>query len=684
MHKVTVIAVSVDSANIVLYTQDGGTILIPQGDPRVTGIMETVKDPLSRKESVEISLAMPSVVQTQFEEAEKQTKGLIRFFRVAKETIRGWFDVESPDSWESSKSEYVQPITLGVIPGNEPEYFDITLVSLGQHKLETGRAVRSLLGSNFKAAVDILNGKLPRVLCTGVSKNLVEDAKITFENTGAEILVTPSKSTEPNFRAYEEVTAVTPVVTEVKVKTNEEKLAEANARMDILEGKGVTPADPAFHSKMDPETETVVAVVGNKVIPDAHKLSKQLDVAVKLKDFTGFTAFVNRVSQIIDKRGHSVEDLMKFMEKADLPIADDGCIVIYKRLKSIGNNIFADLHSGNVKQKVGSLVFMDEKLVDPNRRQDCSNGLHVATLGYLRSFSGDVTIIGKVKPEDVIAVPQYDATKMRVCAYHIVGKLTDAQRNIVNGGGKLSDAPGGLEVLNAVLRGKHIGVTQTVQIGGQRGTKLTITDLDTEVEIDKVTQVDLKNTNITISESGDPEPEPSAPVKATDIKPVSKSTETNPVKETKAQTAQRLYADFKSACTSTVAGNAALQLIALKKASKKSWDALGLSDAIGGVVSQAAQKAEPPVKVETVNSFDNLKEVKQKVAKSDALNRKPTGYKSPTLSGPKARMDECLKCGVTSVGVAQAAVLIKKRAKKSWKALGVSDDTVAQIEKLTK
>lgn len=673
MNKVTVIAVSVDSANIVLYAQDGGTILIQQGDPRVTGIMEAVKEPLSRNEAVEISLAMPGVEQTQFAEAEKQTKGLIRFFRVAKETIKGWFDGESPDSWEAPKSAYVQPTVLGTIPGTEPEYFDITLVSSGEI-VATVKAIRTLLGSTLQAASDIRKGDLPRVLCTGVSASLVQEAKISFADAGAMIQVTPSKGTEANFRAYEDGKAVTQVVAP-KVKTNEEKLAEANARMDILEGKGVTPADPSFHDKLDPETETVVAVVGNTVIPDAHKLSKQLDVAVKLKDFTGFTAFVDRVSKIIDKRGHSVEDLMKFMEKADLPIADDGCIVIYKRLKPIGKDIFVDVHSGKVKQKVGSLVFMDEKLVDPNRRQDCSNGLHVATLGYLSNFSGDVTIIGKVKPEDVIAVPQYDATKMRVCAYHIVGKLTDAQRDIVNRGGKLSDAPGGLEVLNAVLRGKHIGVTQTVQIGGQKGTNLTIKDLDTPVEVDEVTQADLKNTNITITESGEPEPEPSAPVKATDIKPVSTPIETKPVKETKAQAAQRLYGDFKSASTSSGAGNVALELVALKKASKKSWIALGLSESIGGVITQAAQKAAPAIDVKTVDGFDHLSEPKPKA---------PKEYKSSTLSGPKARMAECLKSGVTSVGVAQAAVLLKKRAKKSWAALGVSDDIVAQIEKLTK
>lgn len=677
MNKVTVIAVSVDSANIVLYKQDGGTILIQQGDPRVTGIMEAVKEPLARNEPVEISLAMPGVEQTQFAEAEKQTNGLIRFFRVAKETIKGWFDGESPDSWEAPKSAYVSPTVLGVIPGTEPEYFDITLFSSGE-AVATVKAIRNLLGSTLQAASDIRKGDLPRVLCTGVSASLVQEAKISFEDAGAVIKVTPSKGTEPNFRAYEDGKAVTQIVAAVKVKTNEEKLAEANARMDILEGKGVTPADPAFHTKMDPEKETVVAVVGNKVIPDAHKLSKQLGVAVKLKDFTGFTAFVDRVSKIIDKRGHSVEDLMKFMEKADLPIADDGCIVIYKRLKPSGNDIFVDVHSGKVKQKVGSLVFMDEKLVDPNRRQDCSNGLHVATLGYLSSFSGDVTIIGKVKPEDVIAVPQYDATKMRVCAYHIVGKLTNEQRDIVNRGGKLSDAPGGLEVLNAVLRGKHIGVTQTVQIGGQKGTNLTITDLDTPVEIDEVTQADLKNTNITITASGEPEPEPSAPVKATDIKPVSAPIETKPVKETKAQAAQRLYGDFKSACTSTVAGNVAMELIALKKASKKSWLALGLSEAIGGVLTQAAQKAEPPVKVETVNSFDNLKETKPKAPKAQSFTSPVKG------TGPKAKITELLKGSKIDTAKAVEIYAIKKSAKKSWSALGISDEVAALIESLAK
>lgn len=46
-NSVVVIAVSVDSANIVLFTEDGDTVTVKQGDPRVTRIMETVKAPLS-------------------------------------------------------------------------------------------------------------------------------------------------------------------------------------------------------------------------------------------------------------------------------------------------------------------------------------------------------------------------------------------------------------------------------------------------------------------------------------------------------------------------------------------------------------------------------------------------------------------------------------------------------------
>lgn len=687
-NSVVVIAVSVDSANIVLFTEDGDIVTVKQGDPRVTRIMETVKAPLSEipPRAVEVSLApvMSVVHKPEFDEAEKASNGVVRFFKVAKKRIADWFsdEPEQPAVIQPEPSAYVNPIKLGAFPGEVPDVdipsgnYDVLLEAYPQgQKVAVIKAIRSVFGASLKEAHDLVSSSLPVLVAYDVNDARVKLFVTELAILGGVVTYKPANAPAP----------VTPV------QTNEQKLAEANARLDILEKEAVPASDPKFHEKLT-EDETVVAVTngGRTIIPEAQHLAAQVKAATDLKDFTGFQKFLERLGPVVPKRRFSVEDLMKFMKHGDLPIADDGSIVIYKRLTASGvksekdAGIMVDVHSRKVKQKVGSHVFMDESLVDPDRRRDCSNGLHVAALSYLSGFSGEFTIVGKVAPEDVIAVPEYNNNKMRVAGYHIVALLNGKQANHVNRGGKLSSIDGGAEILNAVLRGKHIPVIQTVQIGGQKGSNLTITDLDgVDTTVAELVDGDIRNTNIDPigDEKHAPVPEPSPEVKAVDLKPepvkansVDNLTLVKPKgddvkRETKAQTAQRLYAEFKSATTSTSAGNKALELALFKKASKKSWSALGLSDEIGLVITQAAEASAPAVKVNKVADFDGLKEKTAKPAKAGS---------------PKAQMAVCLKNGVSSIKTAQEAVLIKKRAKKGWAALGVSDDVVEQIEKLTK
>ncbi|ARB11772.1 rIIB-like protein [Pectobacterium phage vB_PatP_CB1] len=609
-NSVVVVAVSVDASYVILFTDDGNTVDLKQGDPRITNIMATVKAPLSEvpPRAVEVSLEMPKATldTPEFGAAEEVSGGVIRFFKVAKKRIADWFkdEPESPPAVaDPAPSAFVAPQILGVVPGTE-----------------------------------------------------VQSAE----------LEAPVKPAAP---------------------TNEEKLALANARLDILEAEGVKPSDPKFKEELT-EDETVVAVTSNgrTIIPEAQHLATQLKAATELKDFTGFQKFLDRLGTVVNKRRFSVEDLMKFMKHGDLPIADDGSLVIYKRLTKhgkdkSGRDLYVDVHSRKVIQRVGSRVFMDESLVDPDRRQDCSNGLHVAALSYLRGFSGAITIIGKVAPEDVIAVPEYSNNKMRVAGYDILAVLDGKQASVVNSGGKLSSVPGGTELLNAVLRGKHIPIDQTVQIGGAKGSNLTITDLENVSPLTEVLKPeDIRNKNLDVPDKGGYiPPKPSEPVKPVDLKPeekapANKAENLTPVepkvenvkKETKAQTAQRLYDEFKGAATSSTAGTKAAELLAFKKSSKKSWTALGLSDDIGGLVTEKATSVAPKVAVKTVSGFDDLK------------------AKAPKAGSPKAQMAEVLKGSKINVEIANKALAIKRAAKKSWATLGVSDEVAAMIESLTK
>lgn len=518
MKLVTIVALAVDTQNAVLYHADGTTTCIPQGDARLPEIVRIAKDqlPFHKKAVVDIEPVVPR--REEFEEAEKGTGGLIKFFRVARHKLKEFLNMESPVAVPKEVA-HISPLELGKIP-----------------------------------TADVVEDQP-----VGIQQEVYTSAEGSQSAQDAE----PPKPVE---------------------LTNDQKVEAAHARMRALTEAAPTTEDPAFHVKLDEAKESIVAVntKTGTVIPDAHKLAPQLRAATKLQDFTGFTRFVERLELIIKDRGHSVEDLMKFIEKGDLPIADDGCIVIYKRLNTVSKGVFKDCHTGKVIQKVGSYVFMREGLVDPDRRQSCSNGLHVATLNYISGFNGNVTIIGKVRPEDVFAVPEYDVTKMRVCGYHIIAELPDSLRDHVNSGKSISDLPEGKKLLNDVLRGNHIGVTQHVEIGGNRGSNLTITDVDPAtagfydpvyVPVDKP-----EAETIDLNQSFEPEVPTAAPIAAQDLK------EPEPIKQSAPKADRNKYQDKMDAILEAIvndnpaeARKVARELEVMKKVAKKGWGKLGIT-----------------------------------------------------------------------------------------------------------
>ena len=99
----------------------------------------------------------------------------------------------------------------------------------------------------------------------------------------------------------------------------------------------IAHAKPSHHpefTQKDAGSE-IVAVIGDKVVANMEKLKPQITHALKNSSAVGFSTFVARVAAISDTRRHSVEDLLKFLEKGDLPIANDGSIIIYKILLRI-------------------------------------------------------------------------------------------------------------------------------------------------------------------------------------------------------------------------------------------------------------------------------------------------------------------------------------------------------------
>ena len=373
---------------------------------------------------------------------------------------------------------------------------------------------------------------------------------------------------------------------------NEEGVAP---QRPTVEASGRTPNDQANNGKeeyFDKHAHTIVAISPKGgVIPGVERIKSQFSAAAKTGNTKGMEAFMSRLAPVMERRKHKVEDLLRFMERGDLPVADDGSIIIFKRLERRGEVSYVDCHSRRVIQKVGSYVFMDEKLVDDNRNNECSNGLHVARRGYIRSFSGNVIVLAKVNPEDVIAVPSYDANKMRVCAYHIISELTQEQFSCIVNNRPISDAPGGAELLGNAIAGNHIGIVERVRIGASMGGDLEIIpevsapkSKKAKRKVKKAIKKKAKNIKpVQALETVDKSNKADKPVDVRKVSAASKSTGkvdlTSPAPKGP-MTQTEIVNDYWNRA---LAGDkaAARDLLALKKAAKKGWAVWGLDPSAG-------------------------------------------------------------------------------------------------------
>ena len=379
-------------------------------------------------------------------------------------------------------------------------------------------------------------------------------------------------------------------------------------------------AKPVHSNETIDSSHTVVALVADKqIVPDVHNIKKQItnSLATGTK---GLQRFMERVAAVASKRSHSAEDLMKFLRRGDLPIADDGSIIIYKVLcKNPSGKDYVDCHTKKVPQRVGSYVHMKESLVDHNRRNECSNGLHVARRAYVGRFSGDVCVIAKVNPEDVIAVPEHDANKMRVCGYHILFELSNDDFVKLKKNRPITDTEEGRILLGRALSGGHPEPIEDVEIHSQMGNDVRVTPRAKTaapvVEIKPAVALDPDKADTTLS----PEHE------------------INPVEVERAVIEAKLSASTEAVPTA----------------------------------QEGAQKAPEEKKTEEpMATVPETEEEPKKVA-----------IASVATPSPRQKIRALLDKKILNADQAQTAFAIKKAAKKSWQALGVSKAELESIEK---
>lgn len=122
----------------------------------------------------------------------------------------------------------------------------------------------------------------------------------------------------------------------------------------------------------------------------------------------------------------SVKDLYAFLDHNEHPITPDGCFIAYKAI----NSDFTDCRTRSISNKPGEVVKMCRTMVNADRNQTCSTGLHVASLHYARDcYGGAVLVVCKVNPMNVVSVPvDYNQEKMRTCEYTVLEVLEDTSK----------------------------------------------------------------------------------------------------------------------------------------------------------------------------------------------------------------------------------------------------------------
>ncbi|UZV39830.1 rIIB lysis inhibitor [Xanthomonas virus PB119] len=666
--KITVVAAILKDDSLTLVTNIGDYHKIPQGDARLRPILDQVLPVVTAGGSIEVDITRSDT--NAFEDFEKKSNGVVRFFRIAREKLRHWFGA---DSLAVSDGTY----------GNIPD--------------------------------------------TVVEAAPVEEKR---EQTLEELIATAQP--------------VTGLVFNTGTQTNELK-----------------------------EDETVIAVVDNKsVVANAENLHAQVVHANKIGSPLAFENFTRLVAAV--PRQHSMEDLVKFIGKLDTPLTEDGYVLAYKNLKYTGTpGVYADPYTGKVKQGVGTRVCMHESLVDPNRGQDCSNGLHVASRSYLSGYhSGGGTFLIRIKPSDVIAVPKYNTNKMRVCAYDILGQLNDEDKRAVCSNQPLKSDEG-KKMLAAAVAGRIPPMTKQSEITASMGGGVKYTDLNQSgFVVESTTEFEQDSLeDLGMVDPIDPEVAstvgPQAPVV-----PVAEVTEAV-VKAglSRKDQAKRFYDRWvelvKGDASDEEVKAAFDQMTAYKKACKVGWerldiptengepvvlvrevndDGVDLTLATAGDRARAFEQAtkaprddyedsveleemyddfmagdsgskaeyEAAVKLVTLfkesnfqfdedgycddlnfeqSDYELAEEViskwersalEQKLAPKEQPAEAPQDESAPTPTGkaksPRERIAELLAKGPLTIGTAKDIVAIKKSAKKGWSALGVNSDTAFDIE----
>lgn len=578
--SIKIIAATLDDKQLTLYKEDASILILPQGSPAIKDITTDAVKQISEKGYFDYdeSAYIQQAESTTFQDFEKKSSGLVRFFKIAKEKVKQIF------------TTHVEPMSVGNIPKPQSEVKKV----------------------NEKVIDEIVANATPVTTIT--------------KNSGVHI----QRSTTDNDR---------------------------DTPKDVVRSKSDEDAE------QEKATDTIVAVTAEGVvIPNVENIENQFAYANTSGNPQAIVNFLNRLKGVTPAR---IKQLLRFLERADLPIADDGTIIAYKALRTVSGSDtpphkeldHKDDYTGRVFQGIGSFVFMDISLVDQNQNNECSKGLHIARRGYLKCFNATEIFLVKVKPEDVVALPAYDSNKIRVKAYHLLEKLSkDTARRVLNNS-KFTDTDEAKILLGKILKGQHIGITHMVEITGDRGTGLKVTPTElaaTPVDTEEFTE-EVKAEAIEVVRDDIEVP----PVAPESVMPAT------PAKPKRSDVANAIYIRLLAANTTEEFNTIKEELQAYKKACKCSFKELGIP-------ILKIDDIQPPVPTAPKKEPKTRKLSKQAEKVANANQSRPAGTRAEMLS----------LLPVKDKASAEILMDWKKKSKKGWAALGVDDENVSRITKL--
>lgn len=186
------------------------------------------------------------------------------------------------------------------------------------------------------------------------------------------------------------------------------------------------------------------------------------------------------------------EELFLWLESGNAPICPDGDFLAFKRVRAD----FTDCHTGKFDNSPGKTVEMPFENCDTNRNNHCSRGLHFCQHGYLAKFSGSRTVIVKIHPADVVAIPtDYKFQKGRCKRYVVVGEVDNDEKKTADHFNKVIDDRYMGQVVRDAEKLKRISQIMTEVIVEQIGIEPSTINagyrLSEEVNLDSLDGVEI-------------------------------------------------------------------------------------------------------------------------------------------------------------------------------------------------